>query len=269
MLSLFFWACSMSEASRAAASRIVNTDDELPLIPVMPFDWPGGSSRRSASQPSAAGQDDAIDSKLFDARSCESLTFTASELIMEASKWCNLTRLPPGTMPPKKLQGLFWMKDYMGSDVAYCGNLGRWNPDTLTLTLPITEAFVFYNNPAGKLVQTQSKGVNHRFFFSSDKLNSARVIPGPGAGGAPHNKVMMTTFGHLGEFALEEDGDTNGTHWKRTNKFGGVEGALSKYTVVKLLDGKLRNVSNNPEKFITAMESNWKMKHGVSVMKCQ
>lgn len=230
------------------------------------------SSSTNSSPSTKKSEEPASTKKGEEPGACKRLTFTMEEMVSKAAEWCDVKRLPEKLRPPKKLQGLFWMKDYIASDIAFCGSLGRWDEKKLMLTVPIAEAFMFFNNPRGKTFQSNGKGVVHNFIFTSDKLDYARVKPGPGSGGLPTNKMGMTMFGVFGDFGFKElPADNPGDLWDRTNSFGKghlkiKDTKVSSYTAVRLIDGDQNQVKKSIDMLMKAKKKG--LKDGVSIIKC-
>lgn len=95
--------------------------------------------------------------------------------LLNASYWCNaqLSKSPP----PKKLQGLYWMKwgkhSDLIQDVAVCMSLGEWNPETHTMKFPYNlDHFIWkQNTKAYSLVATNVKtGMSYDFVFPEEPV---------------------------------------------------------------------------------------------------
>lgn len=187
------------------------------------------------------------------------MKFTLDEFVDKAPEWCNVKRVPADKRAPTKLLGLFWMKDFILGDVAYCANLGRWDSSTRTLTVPIYESFVFWGSHQGKIQQDNTKGVVHRFIFSSSKLDHAIIKPGGGKeeldiGGLPTNKLGMTLLGKISKMEMrEEPAEHPGDKWDRPNELtlGPIKkkGKLTNYKAWRLMDGKGRKLPDNVAAF--------------------
>lgn len=207
------------------------------------------------------------------------MTYALEEIIPKAHEWCTLDRVPAEQRAPKKLQGLFWMKDYdIASDIVYCANLGRWDPQALVLSVPIFEAFMFFNNPRGNTMLANTKGVVHNFKFNSPKLDFALVKPGKATGelklgGSPINHAGMTMLGKIGDFEFKEvAGDSPGDKWERNNKFFSVvKSKLTNYKAWRIMDGNGKINPARQKEFVEQVGSKRAadVKKGVSVMKCE
>lgn len=178
------------------------------------------------------------------------------DLLEHAHEWCNSDLVPEDKRVPEQMRGLFWMKGLALSDVAFCGSLGEWDAETLTVRIPVWMGFVIGRQPEEEVPQLalDTSGMGSRFSvmgfalgrhpliysirFTNSSLKEAVIIPSARIFNAISRHPMI-------ELPATEDGtlpsERPGDIWDRPSfMFGFYHG---KYEAVKVMydDGTLHH----------------------------
>lgn len=174
----------------------------------------------------------------------------------EFAKWAHSWCYPRhGANIPKKLQGLFWLKDMKLEDVAVCLSLGTWDSHKRVLTLEVATSFVFKNSWAGdRLAQSiGSVGMYYEFQFSDAGLTYADITPhGRGIG-----KINMALMNAVTKFPLKEEASSHGSgdFWVRPSYFEGIH--TDTYYVWRILDSNFNVEWSRVRKMEEQIRQQW------------
>jgi len=120
---------------------------------------------------------------------------TLPDLLTHAHEWCNSALVPEHLRVPEVMRGFFWMKGLALSDVGFCGSLGEWDAQTLTVRIPVWMGFVVGREPGEDIPQLilDTSGMGSRFSafgfalgrspliynirFTNSSLTEARIFP--------------------------------------------------------------------------------------------
>jgi len=111
---------------------------------------------------------------------------TLPDLLTHAHEWCRSDIVPEHLRVPESLRGLYWMKDMPFSDIAFCGSLGEYDPETFTIRIPVWMGFVVGKEPDEEipalLVHELSTGspLIYSLVFTNSSMSEARIIPSNG-----------------------------------------------------------------------------------------
>jgi len=103
---------------------------------------------------------------------------TLPDLLTHAHEWCNSDLVPEHLRVPEKMRGLFWMKNLSISDIAFCGSLGEWDAETLTVRIPVWMGFIVGREPEEEVPQLilDVSGMGSRFTTFGFALGKSPLI---------------------------------------------------------------------------------------------
>lgn len=170
--------------------------------------------------------------------------YKLKQFVSQAFSWCDPRSVPADRRVPKKLQGLFWMKDLPLPDVAMCLSTAEWNADKLEAKVSVWDHFQFLGDSWSNWFTIGSiyrMGMTYHITFTNSSLSEADIEPY--SGGSPLQKIMgagpMWMFRTMSEFPMVElpSASAPGDRWKRPS-YGGISGThVNTYYLWRVLDG--------------------------------
>jgi hypothetical protein len=188
-----------------------------------------------------------------------SQTYSVESFVRASATWCDPMLVPESQRAPKKLQGLFWLKDLPLEDVAACFSLGTWNQEKLELRVGVFDTFTFLANEEGKALGKRLYycGMTYRMTFTNASLVEADIKAyAEGSLGQRIGGWLGTTlFRKLLEFPMIElPGGAAGDIWDRPSYSRITGEKIGGYTPVRMLTGKLQVKEDVNAQFV-AVES--------------
>jgi hypothetical protein len=103
---------------------------------------------------------------------------TLPDLLTHAHEWCNSALVPEEKRVPEAMRGLYWMKGLALSDIAFCGSLGEYDPETFTVRIPVWMGFVVGREPEEEIPQLilDTSGMGSRFSIMGFALGRSPLI---------------------------------------------------------------------------------------------
>lgn len=100
------------------------------------------------------------------------------DLLTHAHEWCRSDLVPEDKRVPEAMRGLYWMKGLALSDVAFCGSLGEYDPETFTVRIPVWMGFVVGREPDEEVPQLilDVSGMGSRFSVMGFALGRSALV---------------------------------------------------------------------------------------------